>query len=623
MGYRHRRRTVQRTHKELLRYETSVTAWSTTNTTPQIAATDSFPDAVLPTAFNDDHPLAVDDNQEDVEPFVTNQNENEPSIIVDQNDHEPLVGLLDSRDKVLSLEHFSENNELELSKTDEAMLSVYHFASQRGVSIAFIEDLFMLLRRLDSSGGSIDLSTTKTKKTLLKRLKKYMETRKKTPLPTVVRVTSTASPVLRFSLLDQIKDLIDSQIFQNLDNLVINENSAQRFHMYNVPEGEEQLEIHSAKWYQDTYDKLVVDPNHDLLFPLIFYIDKTGTDVMQRFPLEPLMFTTSLLKRGIRENTNAWRHLGFIPPCDRLDATAEYAMQSFHECLSELLSELKELQLNPPTVSFTLDGKTETRKLLLPVAFVMGDQLSQDKHCGRKAINNGSAGKAHRKCWCSSMSASDGGFKCYEVDKIEIEKLISICKEVSELGKILPPATSNARLHQSSMQFVRRRSRLARCILGRLYSMYPITNAWSDICFGANRQGIYSATLDDPMHYLESGSMLYVAEVAFLSLTNNERKEVENNIRSYFSTIRSTVREDFPRAKLSSGFSRTTLLTASEKVGLLHQLFVTLGTPKTEHIFTKAIARLQERYETMPTSTSVQSKRGDNFFFLIRRRKKT
>jgi hypothetical protein len=103
MRYRHRRCTVQRTHKELLRYETSVTAWSTANTTPQIAATDSFPDAVLPTAFNNDHPLAVDDNQEEDEPFGTNQNENEPSIIVNLNDHEPLVGL-DSRDKVLSLE---------------------------------------------------------------------------------------------------------------------------------------------------------------------------------------------------------------------------------------------------------------------------------------------------------------------------------------------------------------------------------------------------------------------------------------------------------------------------------------------------------------------------------------
>ena len=126
-------------------------------------ATESFPDTVLPTALNDDHTLGVDDHHQeddDDEPFVA-LNENEPIIIVDQNDHEASIGVY-SRDEVLSIEQFSEKNELELSKTDEAMLSVYHFASQRGVSISFIEDLFMLLRRLDStSGGPINLSTTK------------------------------------------------------------------------------------------------------------------------------------------------------------------------------------------------------------------------------------------------------------------------------------------------------------------------------------------------------------------------------------------------------------------------------------------------------------------------------
>ena len=175
----------------------------------------------------------------------------------------------------------------------------------------------------------------------------------------------------------------------------------------------------------------------------------------------------------------------------------------------------------------------------------MGDQLSQDKHCGRKAVNNGSAGKAHRKCWCSSMRASKGCLKCSFVDKREIEKLVHISNEVSQAGRILPPSLSAA-MHKSGMQYMKRRSKLARSLLGKLYSIYPIENAWLDVCFGANEQGIYSATLDDPMHYLESGSMLYLAEVAFLSLTNKERIEVEKNIRSYFAPIRSTVRGDLP-----------------------------------------------------------------------------
>ena len=74
--------------------------------------------------------------------------------------------------------------------------------------------------------------------------------------------------------MEQIKDLIESQLFQNVDNLVINEDSSLRFHMYIVPEGQEQLEIHSADWYKDTFRCLVMDPNHDLLFPLISTLTK-------------------------------------------------------------------------------------------------------------------------------------------------------------------------------------------------------------------------------------------------------------------------------------------------------------------------------------------------------------
>jgi hypothetical protein len=75
------------------------------------------------------------------------------------------------------------------------------------------------------------------------------------------------------------------------------------FEKYLSPPGEELLEVHSGQWYSDTYDEFITNPASDWLFPLIFYMDKTGTDAMQQFPLEPVMFTTSLLKRSVREKT--------------------------------------------------------------------------------------------------------------------------------------------------------------------------------------------------------------------------------------------------------------------------------------------------------------------------------
>jgi hypothetical protein len=110
------------------------------------------------------------------------------------------------------------------------------------------------------------------------------------------------------------------------------------------------------------------------------------------------MFTTTLLKRSQREKSGLWRHLGFIPPCDDPAATPEQAMQLFYDCLNVILMDLKELQQSPPEIEFYLGGVLMKKHLLLPVAFVMGDQLCQDKHCGRISVNGGGAGCLHRRC---------------------------------------------------------------------------------------------------------------------------------------------------------------------------------------------------------------------------------
>jgi hypothetical protein len=52
------------------------------------------------------------------------------------------------------------------------------------------------------------------------------------------------------------------------------------------------------------------------------YPDKTGTDVNQRYPLEPWMFTTPLLWRCIHESATSWQHWGFLPLLDHIGKSA-------------------------------------------------------------------------------------------------------------------------------------------------------------------------------------------------------------------------------------------------------------------------------------------------------------
>jgi hypothetical protein len=69
-----------------------------------------------------------------------------------------------------------------------------------------------------------------------------------------------------------------------------------------------------GKWCQQTHAEFIKDPEKQFLLPLIFYIDETDTDVFQRHPLEPLMFTLGILCNFLREKSSAWRrHAGFIP----------------------------------------------------------------------------------------------------------------------------------------------------------------------------------------------------------------------------------------------------------------------------------------------------------------------
>jgi hypothetical protein len=56
-------------------------------------------------------------------------------------------------------------------------------------------------------------------------------------------------------------------------------------------------------------------------------------------------------------------------------------------------------------------------KIILELAFVMGDQKSQDTLCGRRKSNMGGTACVHRQCMCSSMHTSDSSAKREQVSK--------------------------------------------------------------------------------------------------------------------------------------------------------------------------------------------------------------
>ena len=230
---------------------------------------------------------------------------------------------------------------------------------------------------------------------------------------------------MKFPFLEMLIDLFSTAYFQDIDSCCVNSDEKSRFLMYQPKDKEGLSELPCAKWYKDTYQKRIGEQPcyfdaassqwyHNWLIPIKFYNDKTGVSAIEgSYTLEPLMFTLGILRRKVVESEHAWRHAGFLPASSNktknpqnVGKKAEQSLAFTHECLTILLQDLVALQKDPPLLVLKLFGKVYRVRLILEVACVIGDQLSQDTHCCRKKINGGGAGRIHRSCFTSFMGAS-------------------------------------------------------------------------------------------------------------------------------------------------------------------------------------------------------------------------
>jgi hypothetical protein len=143
-----------------------------------------------------------------------------------------------------------------------------------------------------------------------------METEGLRPFVSEVDVLTHAKPVdvvcFRFS--HALDSMFLDRTLMKPPNLVINQPSSGKdpYVLYESP-GNLLNEVHSGSRFRKAHQYKIEDPSCQFLIFLIFFIDKTDIDGMQRFGLEPLPFTLSIFKRGVRVHSFAWRNLGYVP----------------------------------------------------------------------------------------------------------------------------------------------------------------------------------------------------------------------------------------------------------------------------------------------------------------------
>ena len=421
--------------------------------------------------------------------------------------------------------------------------------------------------------------------------------------PQVERRKVSSYDVYKFPFVGMLQDLLD--------------NCGSDIHIIeNIPGKSDQnislatkSELWNSSWMADTFRNCQTYKNFnkekDIMLPLILYMDKTGTDALQRYSLEPVLFTTAAIYREAREKDRSWRHLGFIPPLAKSDhGTDTYdqnQLQLYHDLLAVLLEDLILAQKNPPVVTIERNGEKKQLIARLPVMIVMGDQKSQDTLCGRKHANSGGAGRVHRSCMCSYITVDDAAHQCVDVCSKTIKNLIaSSLTSTDEFIKIADRHVKvcNTKEKKVIENYLKRQQQMNSQILQYPFTQHALRNAFDEVDFGSWNSGIFTATFDDFMHSTESGLFEYIGDLVFDGLTKTEKVDLEVVIRKFLLSARSSVRSNYPRWRLTEGFSNQTRITCGEKVGSIFILALSLQYTDAATIVRKGHARQRQKYLT-------------------------
>jgi hypothetical protein len=289
----------------------------------------------LPLTTNEDFDMVNEEDTSAVEPLFANaQGPTASSNVTDTDDEfdseEAAVnasttvaqqvqmhcGTNNSADSTDDDNNSNDESNVKLSPVDCATLDVLKLCHDAGVSLEFYDILFALLRK-HSSKNQVDITKLPKRETFLKSLRARISS----PMPIISEVGNLQVP--HFNILSQIRDLLGSFVFNDLNNLCVNLDAEQRYRVFVATDDDKFVEMCAQKWYKQTHAEFVTDPQKQFLLPLIFYIDETGTDVFQRYPLEPLMFTLGILRNFIRERSSSWRHAGFIPKVAKAKTSSE------------------------------------------------------------------------------------------------------------------------------------------------------------------------------------------------------------------------------------------------------------------------------------------------------------
>ena len=375
-----------------------------------------------------------------------------------------------------------------------------------------------------------------------------------------------------FDFKEQLEDLLnDHLLFGDMENLQVNkENPFGRYPSF--LESGVLDDIHSGMWYKDTYHKCISDPEEQFLAPILLYVDKTGTDKMNRYGLEPVIFTTSILKQSARNKSSSWRLLGYLPSFDEKSSAMKgtergrtkshgRSHRNYHLCLSVILQSLVETQKSRYMSHVRLGPHIRHCEIVTPVCFMIGDAKSQDQICGR--YGNCHSRRVCRACDCPKDQLGNPFHQCNFIASSDTDQWIDTCLSTG----MYPTISASEDNQRNKPEWKSADVTTARDLLQE-FSLYVCYNAFREVDLGDNDLGIFGATPTDLMHAFLEGILKYALRLFVESLTPKQRAAIDTIVDDMMGNLRSSKKKDFPRVNFTHGITNLTFLTAEEWAGV-------------------------------------------------------
>jgi hypothetical protein len=205
-----------------------------------------------------------------------------------------------------------------------------------------------------------------------------------------------------------------------------------------LPEDHLFADINTGQDMRDGYNFHCKIRGRDILVPIMFFIDKTHTDLHGNLCQEPVSFTLGILNRETRNNPRAWRSLGYIPN-QSVHTTAAQALgklSDYHVVLKHILKGLLDLQ-KEGGFRWKFKYKDKIYDAVFVTAFfcLTGDTEGQDKASGRYSCRTGNVYCLCRYCDIPASQTGNTNHAFKLTKQSQVDELVKR-KDTEQLKKM-------------------------------------------------------------------------------------------------------------------------------------------------------------------------------------------